>query len=148
MVENWLRGAGGETNRVRLLAAPPASRGLADGAHAGCAGRGRGREGFVLVRTGTEHGFKPHICSPMYYGAAYFCVPVAAITKIMEGVCYNRKMEFSPCKCCLKYCFSSELFIERIWALLFFFIHARDIERVGFLILQLCRERGCVKPCM
>lgn len=30
---------------------------------------------------------------PMYYGAAYFCVPVAAITKIMEGVCYNRKME-------------------------------------------------------
>lgn len=76
---------------------------------------------------------------PMYYGAAYFCVPVAAITKIMEGVCYNRKMEFSPWKCCLKYYFSSQLFIERILAL-FFFIHARGIERVGFLILQLCRE--------
>lgn len=59
------------------------------------------REGFVLFKIRTEDGFRPHICcSPMYYGAAYFCVPVAAIMKIMEGVCYNRKMEFSPRKCC------------------------------------------------
>lgn len=88
----------------------------------GVLGEGGVRECFVLVRTRTEDGFKPHICSPMYYGAAYFCVPVAAITKIMEGVCYNRKMEFfffSPWKCCLKYYFNPFL-SKRISAFFFY----------------------------
>lgn len=89
----------------------------------GVLGEGGVRECFVLVRTRTEDGFKPHICSPMYYGAAYFCVPVAAITKIMEGVCYNRKMEFV-------FFFSLEmlfeillqsLFIEKDFSFFFFF---------------------------